>query len=73
MGGAHLIEHGAGWMHGGLTASFEKLILDAEMLQMMQAYLEPIATDEASLGVDAIVDVGAGRAFLWHGPYDEPL
>ena len=64
MGGAHLIEHGAGWMHGGLTASFEKLVLDAEMLGMMQAYLEPIATDEASLGVEAIVDVGAGGHFF---------
>ena len=64
MGGAHLIEHGAGWMHGGLTASFEKLILDAEMLGMMQAYLEPIATDEASLGVEAIVDVGPGGHFF---------
>jgi len=64
MGGAHLIEHGAGWMHGGLTASFEKLILDAEMLQMMQAYLEPIKTDPDSLGVEAILDVGAGGHFF---------
>ncbi len=64
MGGAHLIEHGAGWMHGGLTASFEKLILDAEMLQMMQAYLEPIATDPDSLGLDAIAEVGAGGHFF---------
>ena len=51
-------------MHGGLTASFEKLILDAEMLQMMQAYLEPIRTDPDSLGVAAIVDVGAGGHFF---------
>ena len=34
-GQANLIKHAAGWMHGGLTASFEKLIIDAEMLQMM--------------------------------------
>lgn len=64
MGGAHLLEHGAGWMHGGLTASFEKLILDAEMLGMMQAYLTPIATDEAALGLAAIADVGAGGHFF---------
>ena len=63
-GGAHLIEHGAGWMHGGLTASFEKLILDAEMLQMMQAWLEPIATDADSLGLAAIADVGPGGHFF---------
>ena len=64
MGSAHLIEHSAGWMHGGLTASFEKLVLDAEMLQMMQAYLEPIRTDPDSLALQAIVDVGAGGHFF---------
>ena len=63
-GGAHLIEHGAGWMHGGLTASFEKLVLDAEMLQMMQVWLEPIKTDADSLGLAAIADVGAGGHFF---------
>ena len=64
MGGAHLIEHAACWLHGGLTASFEKLIVDAEMLQMMQAYFTPIVVDEASLAVEAIRDVGAGGHFF---------
>jgi trimethylamine--corrinoid protein Co-methyltransferase len=64
MGGVNLIEHAAGWMHGGLTASFEKLILDAEMLQMMQAYLTPIATDPESLALDAIAEVGPGGHFF---------
>jgi len=64
MGGAHLVEHAAGWLHGGLTASFEKLILDAEMLQMMLAYFTPIPVDEASLAVEAIRDVGAGGHFF---------
>ncbi len=64
MGGANLVEHAAGWMHGGLTASFEKLILDAEMLQMMQAYLEPIAADPESLALDAITEAGPGGHFF---------
>lgn len=64
MGGANLIEHAAGWMHGGLTASFEKLILDAEMLQMMQAYLTPLATDAESLALAAIAEVGPGGHFF---------
>ena len=63
-GGAHLIEHAAGWMHGGLTASYEKLILDAEMLQMMQAWMEPLATDDAALGLDAIAEAGPGGHFF---------
>lgn len=64
MGGAHLLNHAAGWMHGGLTASFEKLILDAEMLQMMDAYFEPLAVDEASLAVEAIREVGPAGHFF---------
>lgn len=63
-GGANLIEHAAGWMHGGLTASWEKLILDAEMLQMMQAWMEPLATDEAALGLAAIAEAGPGGHFF---------
>ncbi len=64
MGGAHLVEHAAGWMHGGLTASFEKLILDAEMLQMMASYFDPIAMDDESLAFDAIREVGAGGHYF---------
>jgi trimethylamine--corrinoid protein Co-methyltransferase len=63
-GGAHLLEHAAGWMHGGLTASFEKLILDAEMLQMMDAYFEPLATSPADLALEAILEAGAGGHFF---------
>ncbi|MES1150340.1 MAG: trimethylamine methyltransferase family protein [Dongia sp.] len=67
MGGVHLIEHAAGWLEGGLTASFEKLILDAEMLQMMRAFLNPIRIDEDSLGLDAIREVGPGGHFFGTG------
>lgn len=63
-GGAHLLNHAAGWLHGGLTASFEKLILDAEMLQMMDAYFEPLATDPGALALDAILEAGAGGHFF---------
>lgn len=64
MGGAHLVEHAAGWLHGGLTASFEKLILDAEMLQMFEALFEPILVDADSLATDAIAEVGPGGHFF---------
>jgi trimethylamine--corrinoid protein Co-methyltransferase len=66
-GGAHLVEHAAGWMHGGLTASFEKLILDAEMLQMMQSWLAPLDTSAAALAVEAIGEVGPGGHFFGTG------
>ncbi|MFM2354284.1 MAG: hypothetical protein RLZZ528_20, partial [Pseudomonadota bacterium] len=64
MGGAHLLEHAAGWMHGGLTASFEKLILDAELLQMMDASFAPIDTSDAALALDAIREAGPGGHFF---------
>ena len=60
MGGAHLINHAAGWLEGGLTASFEKLIIDAEMLQMMAETLRPIDLSADELALDAIREVGPG-------------
>ena len=60
MGHANLVNHAAGWLEGGLTASFEKLIIDAEMLQMMTEYLRPIEVNDDELAVDAIAEVGPG-------------
>jgi trimethylamine--corrinoid protein Co-methyltransferase len=64
MGGVNLLYQGAGWLEGGLTASYEKLILDAEILQMMAEVLQPLVVDEATLGFDAIADVGPGGHFF---------
>ncbi len=60
MGHANLVNHAAGWLEGGLTASFEKLIVDAEMLQMMAEYLRPIETTEDEMAVAAIGEVQPG-------------
>ncbi len=59
-GHANMIMHAAGWLGGGLTASFEKLIMDAEMLQMMAAYNEPLVVDDDTLALDSIKEVGPG-------------
>ena len=64
MGGVNLLYQGAGWLEGGLTASYEKLIVDAEMLQMMAEVLTPFRVDEAEIGVDAIAAVGPGGHFF---------
>lgn len=63
-GHANIIVHAAGWLEGGLTASFEKLIVDAEMLQMMSEYLQPIEVSDDTLAQDAIAEVGAGGHFF---------
>jgi len=60
MGHANLVNHAAGWLEGGLTASFEKLILDAEMLQMMVEYMRPIEVNDDELALDAIAEVEPG-------------
>jgi trimethylamine--corrinoid protein Co-methyltransferase len=64
MGGANLMKHGAGWMEGGLVASFEKLIVDAEILQMMAEFLQPIAVDDDTLALDAIAEVPPGGHYF---------
>ena len=64
MGHANLVMHGAGWLEGGLCASFEKVVLDAEMLQMMAETLVPLDVSEAALGLDAIREVGPGGHFF---------
>ena len=64
LGGANLLYQGAGWLEGGLTASFEKLILDAELLQQMAEVLVPFPVDDESLGLDAIAEVGPGGHFF---------
>ncbi len=64
MSGASILYQGAGWLEGGLTASFEKLILDAEMLQQIALVLQPITVDDDALGLDAIAEVGPGGHFF---------
>jgi len=63
-GGANIIVHAAGWLEGGLTASFEKLVVDAEMLQMMAEYLRPIEVTPETLALDAIAEAGPGGHFF---------
>ena len=53
-----------GWLEGGLTCSFEKLILDAELLQMQAAFLQPVNLAEEESGLDAIAEVGPGGHFF---------
>jgi trimethylamine--corrinoid protein Co-methyltransferase len=64
MAGVNLLYQGAGWLEGGLTASYEKLIIDAEILQMMAEVLQPLEVSEASLGFDAIAEAGPGGHFF---------
>ncbi|MGI9435523.1 MAG: trimethylamine methyltransferase family protein [Geminicoccaceae bacterium] len=64
MGHGNMIKHAAGWLEGGLTASFEKMVVDAELLQMMTDFLLPLEVNEDTLGLEAVRDVGPGGHFF---------
>ena len=63
-GGINYVLHGLGWIEGGLCASYEKVIIDAEMIQMIRAMLQPTVIDDASLAIDAIAEVGPANHFF---------
>ena len=64
--GVNLVYHAAGWLEGGLIASYEKFVMDCEVLQQFQRYFEPALTDTSpdALAVDAIAAVGPHGHFF---------
>ena len=63
-GGGNMMMHAAGWLEGGLRASYEKVILDVDLLQMVTEFLTPLDLSEDALAVDAIRAVGPGGHFF---------
>jgi trimethylamine--corrinoid protein Co-methyltransferase len=63
-GGGNFIMHAAGWLEGGLRASYEKTILDIDLLQMVAEFLTPLDLSDEALGFDAIESVGPGGHFF---------
>lgn len=64
MGGVNFMMHGAGWMEGGLHASLDKMVLDADLLQMVSAMLDPLVVDESTIPIETIAEVGPGGHFF---------
>lgn len=63
-GGGNFMLHSAGWLEGGLRCSYEKMILDIDLLQMVAEFLTPLDLSEDALAVDAIRSVGPGGHFF---------
>ena len=61
---SHLINHAAGWLEGGLTASLEKIVVDAELLRNWAAILKPVSFSDDDLAVEAIKEVPVGGHFF---------
>ena len=64
--GTNMVYHAAGWLEGGLIACPEKFIMDCEVLQMLQRYMEPDvwATGPDEIALDAIREVGANGHYF---------
>ena len=64
--GTHMVYHAAGWLEGGLVASPEKFIMDCEILQQFQRYMEPDICDvsDDALALEAIREVGSTGHFF---------
>lgn len=64
LAGATVVIHSAGWLEGGLTVSYEKLITDMEVLQMVAELCAQTAAGDAEIGMDALVEVMPGGHFF---------
>ncbi len=64
MGGGNFIKHAAGWLEGGLCCSFEKTVLDVDLLQMVAEMLTPLEVTQETLAMEAMRDVGPGGHFF---------
>lgn len=51
-----MVYHAPGWLEGGLIVSPEKFVIDCEVIQMIQRYIEPqiTAITSAHIAFDTI-------------------
>ncbi len=64
LAGSTVTLHAAGWLEGGLTISYEKLITDVEVLQMVAELCVPTPAEEAEIALDALEEVQPGGHFF---------
>ncbi|WP_112323146.1 trimethylamine methyltransferase family protein [Oceanibium sediminis] len=64
LGGVNFMLHACGWLEGGLVASFEKFVLDADQLGALHAFARGVDISENGQAMDALREVGPGGHFL---------
>ncbi len=64
LGNGNLLYHAAGWLEGGLVASFEKVIIDVEILQNLTCLFSKPKVNTEELALDAIGAVPPGGHFF---------
>jgi len=64
LGGVNFMLHSCGWLEGGLVASFEKYVMDADLLGTLQKMGLGVSADENGQAMDAIREVGPSGHYL---------
>ncbi|MDG1341291.1 MAG: trimethylamine methyltransferase family protein [Paracoccaceae bacterium] len=64
MGGVNFMLHSCGWLEGGLVASFEKFVLDADQLGTLHSIAKGVEHDVNGQAMDAIREVGPSGHYL---------
>jgi len=64
LSGVNFMLHAAGWLEGGLVASLEKFVMDADQLGTLHHLARGIDVSENGQAMDAIREVGPGGHYL---------
>ncbi len=64
MAHTNYVNHALGWLEGGLCASFEKFVIDAELLQHMAEFMRPVPVTPEDLADGVQREVGPGGHFF---------
>ena len=62
--GANFVLHAAGWLEGGLSASYEKFMIDCDQLGAMHVFGKGVDVSDGAEAMDAFREVGPGGHFL---------
>ncbi|MEE8202508.1 MAG: trimethylamine methyltransferase family protein [Alphaproteobacteria bacterium] len=64
LAGVNFVLHSAGWLEGGLVSGYEKFVMDADQIAMMQVLSRGVDLSENGQAMDAIREVGPGSHYL---------
>ncbi|MEM9473918.1 MAG: trimethylamine methyltransferase family protein [Pseudomonadota bacterium] len=64
LSGVNFMLHACGWLEGGLVASYEKFVMDADQLGVLHRLAAGVDMSENGQGMDALREVGPGGHYL---------
>jgi trimethylamine---corrinoid protein Co-methyltransferase len=66
LAGCHLISQSLGILDGIMTTSYEKMMIDEEVIRRVKYLTRPIDVSDEALSVDVINEIGSGGSYLTH-------